>query len=197
MRKETYNSAERQFIDLFSSKFKQLKRDCKTVDEVIQVSNRIENTFIKLKDLKRNNELSNTKYKLHLSVWQKIQKELFLILPVLLSNLDRIDKIDSNTYRYKARFHITLENISSIKGYELLQKLGFYCRETNANGVVKDHRFSIKAGKLLDLPPELLGNINNCEFLTNIDNLRKKEKCSISLEELKSFGPLRVTAQLL
>lgn len=90
------------------------------------------------------------------------------------------------SYRYLARFIITPQNVSLIKGYELLQKNGYYNKD-NPNGVVKDHRFSIYDGQSLGINPRLLGNIYNCEFLSFKDNLRKGRNSSISLEEFNNL----------
>ena len=76
-----------------------------------------------------------------------------------------------------------MDNIEYVKGYDLLQRIGFYNKNTNPNGVVRDHRFSIKSGIIANIPPEFLGNINNCEFLPHKNNLIKSDKNSISLEE--------------
>lgn len=94
------------------------------------------------------------------------------------------DKLTSSQYRYKARFIITPENIKEIKGYKLLQKLGFYNKDTNPNGVVMDHRYSIYDGIKNNIDPSILGKIKNCEFLYYQDNLRKSKTSSISLSEL-------------
>lgn len=105
---------------------------------------------------------------------------------------------EKSSYRYKARFNITWENIRYIEGYELLQKIGFYSRETNPNGAVKDHRFSIKSGIGLNIPPKYLGNTANCEFLSFKDNIKKSSSNSITFEEFcnltsycPSSGPVR------
>lgn len=105
---------------------------------------------------------------------------------------------EKSSYRYKARFNITWENIRYIEGYELLQKIGFYNREINPNGAVKDHRFSIKSGIDLNIPPKYLGNTANCEFLSFKDNIKKSSSNSITFEEFcnltsycPSSGPVR------
>jgi transposase-like protein len=47
-----------------------------------------------------------------------------------------------------------------------------------------DHKYSILEGFKNDISPEIIGNINNLEYITWEDNLSKKEKCSITKEEL-------------
>lgn len=47
-----------------------------------------------------------------------------------------------------------------------------------------DHKFSIKAGFLQNIPPFIIGHISNLEFIPNKENSRKRDKCSVSLENL-------------
>jgi len=179
---------------IYKSNLKNLKSNCGTVEGLICTSKRIDNTLIKLESMKGTSDTSNRKIKRHIIIWKQIQKDLFNLLELLLDKIDREEKLDKSTYRYKASFDITIDNISSIKGYSLLQRLGFYNRNTNPGGVVKDHRFSIKSGQLLNIPPEYLGDINNCEFLTYSDNIKKSSNNSVSFDEfckLTSYCPAR------
>ena len=95
-----------------------------------------------------------------------------------------LNKNNPQSYRYKARFIIRPCDLPSIKGYELLQKLGYYNKESNPNGVVMDHRYSIKSGISNNVKPEILGKLFNCEFLTYKDNLLKSCNNSINLSDL-------------
>lgn len=119
---------------------------------------------------------------------QRVSKTLKNIIPVLLEDLFEeenpppLTASEKQRYRYLARFKITAQNVASIRGYELLQKVGYYNAITNSNGVVKDHRFSIKSGISMKIPPEFLGNLNNCEFILYKDNLLKSSDNSLSLE---------------
>lgn len=47
-----------------------------------------------------------------------------------------------------------------------------------------DHKYSIFQGFVDNISPEIIGNINNLEFIPSIENSKKKNKCSISIEEL-------------
>lgn len=47
-----------------------------------------------------------------------------------------------------------------------------------------DHKFSIAEGFRLDVDPEVIGSARNLEMLSAADNIRKKDACSITLEEL-------------
>jgi hypothetical protein len=171
---------------------REISRDCKSMPGLMQASDRISNTINKLFYLKATKQISKKKYTIEITVWQRAQKELYKNYLILLLDAQSRDAETENqkgSYRYKARFDITVENIHLVKGYDLLCKVGVYNRQNNPTGVVKDHRFSIKSGKLLGLDPRRLGNINNCEFLTYNDNLKKSSNNSISLEEFNKFCP--------
>jgi transposase len=47
-----------------------------------------------------------------------------------------------------------------------------------------DHKFSIIEGFKNNVKPEIIGNIKNLEFIPWKENLNKRAKCSITLEEL-------------
>jgi len=47
-----------------------------------------------------------------------------------------------------------------------------------------DHKYSIAEGFKNKVPPEIIGSINNLEFLLHTDNIKKGTRCSIKLEEL-------------
>jgi hypothetical protein len=47
-----------------------------------------------------------------------------------------------------------------------------------------DHKFSVQAGFKNNIPPYIIGNICNLEFIPSKDNSSKREACSISLDEL-------------
>lgn len=47
-----------------------------------------------------------------------------------------------------------------------------------------DHRISIKYGFENNIPPFLMGNVNNLEMLPWKDNIYKSSNCSSSLDEL-------------
>lgn len=47
-----------------------------------------------------------------------------------------------------------------------------------------DHKYSIIEGFKNNIKPELIGNIKNLEFIPWKENLKKRAKCSITIEEL-------------
>ena len=50
-----------------------------------------------------------------------------------------------------------------------------------------DHKFSIIQGFINNIPPEIIGNIKNLEFIPWLDNIKKRTKCSISINELNNI----------
>lgn len=109
----------------------------------------------------------------------------FFISDALEEQNTKSSKDDSSRYRYKARFRFnSVLDFKKVKGYNLLQKYGFYNKISNPNGVVKDHRFSIAEGIRQNKDPYILGNLHNCEFLLYKDNILKRDRCSITYEEL-------------
>lgn len=77
-------------------------------------------------------------------------------------------------YRNLVTLHTNRQNLSSLKNFD-------------KRGIRKyhlDHKYSIMEGFKNNVNPELLGDIANLEMLPYQDNLKKKNKCSISLIEL-------------
>lgn len=107
-----------------------------------------------------------------------LEQQAYLILP-------EHEKCGIQKYRYLASFQILPSNIRSIKGFELLEQLGWYHPQTNPGGVVKDHRLSVKFGFDNNIDPNIIGHLANCEFLRCADNTRKSSNSSVTLNELK------------
>ena len=107
-----------------------------------------------------------------------------------LNSLYEINSIEK--YRYLARFNITDPIIfNNIKGITNYNKHGFYSKN-NINGVVKDHKVSIKYGFDNKIDPLIIGHPANCEFLFYYQNSIKSSNNSISFErlllEIKEFN---------
>ena len=72
---------------------------------------------------------------------------------------------------------------------QLLAELKVFNNKTNVMGVVRDHRYSRNSGFYSNVPPILLRHPCNCEIITHVDNVKKKnsryiDSDSISLQEL-------------
>ena len=138
--------------------------------------------------------ISKRSWKDEFSCIQFVRKRIEITLPVMIEDslerqaylmLPAHEKCDIVRYRYLASFRITALNIRKVKGFHLLESLGWYDRETNPNGVVKDHRVSVKFGFDNQVDPEVIGHLANCEFLPVKANLAKSSSCSLTLKELR------------
>ena len=92
---------------------------------------------------------------------------------------DFIDKIDEY-YKYElAVKRITNKQpIENLINYDKRGKSG-------VNGAYHlDHKFSIIEGFKNNIKPEIIGSINNLEFIPWEENLLKRAKCSITKEQL-------------
>lgn len=91
-------------------------------------------------------------------------------------------------YYKKCDFKFSESLYPKIKGYELLEKYGWYNQFKNwENGVVKDHRISKIYGFNNNIDPYLISHPANCEFMLQKDNSIKKENCSLTIDELKQL----------
>jgi len=59
-----------------------------------------------------------------------------------------------------------------------------YNKDTNPDGVVRDHMVSRRYGYDNNIPPEIIGHPANCQFLSHRDNLSKGAGCSLTYEQL-------------
>lgn len=71
------------------------------------------------------------------------------------------------------------QNVSNLKNYNKRGKAGI------SGAYHLDHKFSIFEGFKQGIEPEIIGNINNLEFIPWEENLNKGTSCSITEEELR------------
>jgi len=83
-------------------------------------------------------------------------------------------------YRKIVWAYTRAQNLESLSNY---YKRGHIMNEDTYH---IDHKFSIKQGYMDNIKPHIIGNIANLEMLPAIDNIKKKNKCSITIEELLS-----------
>lgn len=108
-----------------------------------------------------------------------LEDQAFLLLP-------EYERTSPVRYRYLASFRLHPTELRYIKGFNKLVELGWYNRESNPKGVVKDHRLSIKFGHANKIDPALLAHPANCEFLTVAENAHKSCNSSLTLLELQN-----------
>lgn len=100
----------------------------------------------------------------------------------------RSNLTEYNRYRKECQFNFNLKDFPNEFDFELIEKYGMYKaknRGNNPNGVNRDHMFSILEGYRQDVDPYLISHPANCELLLHQDNIKKRDKCSITLEQLK------------
>lgn len=88
-------------------------------------------------------------------------------------------KNDFELYYYYVWKITEKQNLSSLVNFELRGN-----HAANINAYHLDHKFSIFEGFRNNIPPYIIGGINNLEFLPWRENIVKSIKCSVSLEEL-------------
>jgi hypothetical protein len=71
---------------------------------------------------------------------------------------------------------------NDLKVLENYDKRGNHAYDDSAYHL--DHKFSIKEGFRQGILPHIIGNINNLEMLPWLENVKKYDKCSITIEEL-------------
>jgi hypothetical protein len=114
------------------------------------------------------------------------------------------EKFDERSKKIRKTFEETKRwvPLSDLSDYALYRKIVW--EQTNKNdlsslenfenrgraGVIGayhlDHKFSISRGYIDGVSPELIGSINNLEFIPWEENVRKQGDCSITKEELKN-----------
>ena len=82
-------------------------------------------------------------------------------------------KKDKELYYSEVRKVTNSQNLSSLKNYDKRGK-----------GYELDHKYSIIKGFINNIPPFVIGNIVNLEMIPSHINASKKEKCSLTLDEL-------------
>ena len=94
--------------------------------------------------------------------------------------LDKIEDLEDLERYIALVWHETKKNDLTI--LENFDKRGRI--DLNADAYHLDHKYSICAGYLNNIPPSIIGNIANLEMLPALDNIRKRTNCSISLDDL-------------
>jgi hypothetical protein len=81
---------------------------------------------------------------------------------------------DFKKYRRKVYYWSEKNDLSQLSNYS----------NRSRNGYHLDHKYSITEGFKNDVPPKVIGNIANLEFLPAKANISKGTGCSLTLEEL-------------
>lgn len=87
-------------------------------------------------------------------------------------------------YKKQCRFLIKEQFYKELAGYDLYLKYGKYNPKTKKEGVCMDHILSIVDGFINKINPKIISHPANCQFLFYKENISKKHRSDITLEEL-------------
>lgn len=91
-------------------------------------------------------------------------------------------------YKLNCKFNFHIGDYSSEFDFNLIKEHGWYKptnRGNNLSGVSRDHIYSIKQGFVNNIPIEIISHPANCRLLIHTANFAKKDKCDITIEDLK------------
>ena len=88
------------------------------------------------------------------------------------------EKTEYDAYRHLVWYYTNQNNLKLLENFDKRALAGV------DGGYHLDHKFSISAGFAENIPPELIGSMNNLEFTPWEVNVKKQSKCSIIKEEL-------------
>lgn len=117
----------------------------------------------------------------------KFTGELFYSSTVKL--ISSAAKTEKELYYEKCKFKFDIYSFPDEFDIQLLEAHGWYSaknRGDNFYGCSRDHMISISYGFKHKIDPKIISHPANCRIIQNIDNQRKRHKCSVTLEELIS-----------
>jgi len=98
----------------------------------------------------------------------------------------RLNTNEKFLYRKSCEFSFDPYKYKNIPGYELLLDKGIYSAVGNPNGVCRDHMLSVEYGWRNKIDPKIIAHPANCQFIGNIDNIKKGSSSCLSLKLLKT-----------
>lgn len=90
-------------------------------------------------------------------------------------------------YRQRCNFTFKVEDFPNKFDLSLIEQHGWYSpsnKGNNINGVSRDHMLSVREGYELGIDPDIIKHPANCQIMIHRKNQSKREKSSISLDEL-------------
>jgi hypothetical protein len=90
-------------------------------------------------------------------------------------------------YRQRCNFDFNVSDFINKFDLALVEQYGWYSpsnKGNNLNGVSKDHMVSVRTGFELGIDPEIIKHPANCKIMLHRQNQSKREKSSITIEEL-------------
>lgn len=92
-------------------------------------------------------------------------------------------------YRQRSNFDFKIDDYRDKFDLTLVEQFGWYSpsnKGNNLDGVSKDHMLSVRDGYDLGIDPEIIKHPANCKIMLHKQNQSKKEKSSITIDELLS-----------
>ena len=96
-------------------------------------------------------------------------------------------KLEFEQYRHSCQFRFALNAFPDEFDFDLIRKYGWYKAKNhgdNLTGVSRDHMYSVMDGFVNHVDPKIISHPANCQLLLHSANVSKKDKSSITLEEL-------------
>jgi hypothetical protein len=90
-------------------------------------------------------------------------------------------------YRQKCNFDFKFEDYPDKFDLKLVEHYGWYSpsnKGNNLNGISKDHMVSVRTGFELGIDPSIIKHPANCKLMPHRENQTKREKSSITINEL-------------
>lgn len=87
-------------------------------------------------------------------------------------------------YKKECQFLFDPYAIKEIPGYQILLDLGIYHPVNNPLGVCRDHMVSIEYGWRNNIPPNIISSPMNCQFINNLENIKKGSSSCINIDQL-------------
>jgi len=90
-------------------------------------------------------------------------------------------------YRQRCNFDFNIKDYPNKFELMLVEQYGWYSpsnKGNNLNGVSKDHMVSVRTGFELGIDPEIIKHPANCKLMLHRQNQSKREKNSITINEL-------------
>ena len=148
----------------------------------IKCGNKLSRSKIDFKKLteKRSNTM-NKKDKNGLTKYQIIYKKAHITKIKNGNHIPDDQRTDFQIYKSKCYKFTYKNDLTKLKGFENRGLNGKF------NATQLDHKISISYGFLNNIDPQIIGHIKNLEFISWESNIKKHNRCSISLEELKQL----------
>ena len=96
-------------------------------------------------------------------------------------------RTELENYRKKCSFTFALSDFPDEFDFHLIEEHGWYKAKNhgdNLSGISRDHMVSVLYGFENHIDPKIISHPANCKLLIHSDNSSKRDKCSITFEEL-------------